>query len=45
MESAIDVIASRAAEHHLDLYCHYDDSVPATIAADPTRLRQILINL
>ncbi|MEM8654267.1 MAG: response regulator [Pseudomonadota bacterium] len=45
IESALDLISGRAAEKQLELAYIYDDSVPAGISADLTRLRQILLNL
>ncbi|MEW9920259.1 GAF domain-containing protein [Marimonas sp. MJW-29] len=45
IESALDLIAGRAAEKQLDIAYIYDDSVPVAINADLTRLRQILLNL
>ncbi|MCA0873911.1 GAF domain-containing protein [Seohaeicola saemankumensis] len=45
IESALDLIAGRAAEKQLDIAYMMDDDVPAAISADLTRLRQILLNL
>ncbi|WP_295317669.1 response regulator, partial [Roseobacter sp.] len=45
VESALDLVAGRAAEKHLDIAYILDESVPAAISADLTRLRQILLNL
>jgi len=45
VESALDLIAARAAEKRLDLACVIEDDVPAAILGDVTRLRQILLNL
>jgi len=48
VESALDLVAGRAAEKHLDLAYVYDDSaaeVPAAVQGDVTRLRQVLLNL
>jgi len=45
IESAMDLVGTRAAEKQLDLAYVYDDSVPTAISADLTRLRQILLNL
>jgi signal transduction histidine kinase len=45
IETAIDLIAARAAEQKLDIAYTYDDSIPATVNADLTRLRQILLSL
>jgi signal transduction histidine kinase/DNA-binding response OmpR family regulator len=48
VESALDLVASRAAEKHLDLAYVIDESegeVPAGVLGDVTRLRQILLNL
>ncbi|WP_223428363.1 GAF domain-containing protein [Tateyamaria pelophila] len=45
IESALDLVSSRAADKQLDLAYVYDDSVPAAISTDLTRLRQILLNL
>jgi CheY-like chemotaxis protein len=43
--SAVDLVKSRAAEKKLDLVVSIADEVPAMVRADPTRLRQILLNL
>ncbi len=45
IESALDLVSARAADKQLDIAYVYDDSVPAAISADLTRLRQILLNL
>jgi signal transduction histidine kinase/CheY-like chemotaxis protein/HPt (histidine-containing phosphotransfer) domain-containing protein len=45
VESALDLVAPRAAEKGLDLACVVEDDVPAAIISDETRVRQICINL
>jgi PAS domain S-box-containing protein len=45
VESALDLLASRAAEKGLDLAYLLDDQVPSAVYGDVTRLRQILVNL
>jgi signal transduction histidine kinase/DNA-binding response OmpR family regulator len=45
VESALDLIAARAAEKHLDIAYVFDGDVPAAVQGDVTRLRQILLNL
>ena len=45
IESALDLVSSRAAEKYLDLAYVYDDTVPLAVSTDLTRLRQILLNL
>jgi signal transduction histidine kinase/DNA-binding response OmpR family regulator len=45
VESALDLIAARAAEKQLDIAYVFDGEVPAAIEGDVTRLRQILLNL
>jgi PAS domain S-box-containing protein len=45
VESALDLLASRAAEKGLDLVTVVESDVPAAIVGDVTRLRQILVNL
>ena len=45
IESALDLIAGRAAEKKIDIAYIYGDDVPAAISSDLTRLRQILLNL
>ena len=45
IESALDLMAGRAAEKHLDIAYEFDGDVPAAIQGDVTRLRQILLNL
>ncbi|MCP4542639.1 MAG: response regulator, partial [Chloroflexi bacterium] len=45
IESALDLLASKAAEKELELVYLMDTEVPAAIIGDVTRLRQVLINL
>jgi PAS domain S-box-containing protein len=45
LESALDLVATRAAEKGLDLAYLLPEGAPAAIVGDVTRLRQILLNL
>ena len=45
VESALDLVATKAAEKKLDLAYVLEDNVPPAIVGDVTRLRQILLNL
>lgn len=45
LEEALDLVAPRAAEKHLDLVAFVDVNVPAAIYGDVTRVRQVLVNL
>jgi signal transduction histidine kinase len=45
IEESLELLASTAAEKKLDLAYELDDSVPAAVIGDVTRLRQILVNL
>ncbi len=45
IESALDLVVTRATEHHLDLAYIIDEDVPQAIYGDVTRIRQILLNL
>ncbi len=45
IEGAIDLVVPKAVEQGIDLYCHIDTSIPGLLAGDPTRIRQILVNL
>ena len=45
VESALALIATKAAEKGLELGCLMDDQVPVAIFGDEARLRQILLNL
>jgi len=45
VEDALDLIAPQAAPKELELAYSIDDTVPAAILGDVTRLRQILVNL
>jgi len=45
VEEALDLLAPGASEKKLDLAYMIEPGVPATILADATRLRQILVNL
>ena len=45
VESALDLVAARAAEKRLDIAYVFEGEVPAAVDGDVTRLRQILLNL
>jgi PAS domain S-box-containing protein len=45
IEAALDVLAPKATEKKLELRFEMDDAVPGSVRGDPTRLRQILMNL
>lgn len=45
VESVLDRVVSRASGKELERFCLVDADVPLRLAGDPTRLRQILINL
>ncbi len=45
IEAALDLLAPRVAEKGLDLLYEVADGVPGLVRGDPTRLRQILVNL
>ena len=45
VESALDLVTSRAVEKHLDTAYVFEGDVPAAIVGDVTRLRQIILNL
>ena len=45
VESALDLVTSRAVEKHLDTAYVFEGDVPAAIRGDVTRLRQIILNL
>ena len=45
VESALDLISTRAGEKQLDLAYVFEGDLPTAISGDLTRLRQILLNL
>ena len=45
IEDSVKLLAPRADEKGLELSCRIAPDVPATLAGDPGRLRQILLNL
>lgn len=45
IEESLDLNAGRASEKGLNLACMVEEPVPQTVIGDPTRLRQILVNL
>jgi len=45
VESALDLVAGRAAEKQLDIAYVFDGELPLAVLGDVTRLRQVLLNL
>ncbi len=45
VEGALDLMAARAREKHLDLLYEIAEGAPAMVRGDVTRLRQIMLNL
>ncbi|MEP7329346.1 MAG: GAF domain-containing protein [Betaproteobacteria bacterium] len=45
VESALDLVTTRAVEKHLDTAYFFEGDVPAAVVGDVTRVRQIMLNL
>jgi len=45
VEEVLDLFGARSAEKNIDLAYLCDSNTPGTIVSDPTRLRQVLVNL
>ena len=45
VESALDLVTTRAAEKHLDIAYFFEGDGPQAISGDVTRLRQVILNL
>ncbi len=45
IEEALELLAARASEKHLDLAYWMDDTTPEEVIGDITRVRQIIVNL
>ncbi|MFQ5709498.1 MAG: response regulator [bacterium] len=45
VESVAETLSVRAASKGLELLCFVDPSLPGMVVGDPTRLRQVLVNL
>ncbi|MDP1616645.1 response regulator [Phenylobacterium sp.] len=45
VENVAELLAPRAAEKNLEIACYLDDGAQGGFTGDPTRLRQILLNL
>jgi signal transduction histidine kinase/DNA-binding response OmpR family regulator len=45
IESALDLVAPRAAEKSLEVACLFEGDIPQAVRGDVTRLRQVLLNL
>jgi PAS domain S-box-containing protein len=45
VESALDLVATPAARKRIELVAQIDPALPASILGDPTRLRQVFVNL
>jgi PAS domain S-box-containing protein len=45
IEDCLDLVAGEAARKNINLACLVDDDVPAVLASDSTRIRQVLTNL
>ncbi len=45
LEEAVALVAHRAEEKNLDLWCEIAADVPERVIADPTKIRQVVVNL
>jgi two-component system sensor histidine kinase/response regulator len=45
LDETVNLLALRAGEKGLELACHISPNTPDWVVGDPTRLRQILVNL
>jgi signal transduction histidine kinase len=45
VEDSVELLAKQAHQKGLELTCLVDDDLPAVVGGDPTRIRQVLVNL
>jgi signal transduction histidine kinase/DNA-binding response OmpR family regulator len=45
VEDSVELLAKQAHQKGLELTCLVDESLPTTVGGDPTRIRQVLVNL
>ena len=45
VEDSVELLAKQAHQKGLELTCLVEDDLPAVVGGDPTRLRQVLVNL
>lgn len=45
VEGSVDLLAAKAAEKSIDLYADVDPKIADQVVGDPTRIRQVLVNL
>jgi signal transduction histidine kinase/CheY-like chemotaxis protein len=45
VEQALELVAERASSKRIELLCWIDDDAPERVRGDPTRVRQVLLNL
>ncbi|NND71454.1 MAG: response regulator [Rhodothermales bacterium] len=45
VEGSVDLLAAKAAEKRIDLYCNIDPRINDSLVGDSTRIRQIIVNL
>ncbi|WP_127131586.1 response regulator [Pseudoflavitalea rhizosphaerae] len=45
VQESVDILTVKAHEKKLEVICHIDPELPSQFVGDPTRIRQILVNL
>ncbi len=45
LEDSLDLVSAKAFEKELDLACIFDPMIPLRLCGDPSRIRQIMLNL
>lgn len=45
VQESVDILTVKAHEKQLEVICHIDPDLPSRFMGDPTRIRQVLVNL
>lgn len=45
VQESVDILTVKAHEKNLEVICHVDPDLPSQFMGDPTRIRQVLVNL
>ncbi|MGN6421168.1 MAG: response regulator [Pseudobacter sp.] len=45
VQESVDILTVKAHEKNLEVICHIDPDLPSQFMGDPTRIRQVLVNL